>query len=116
MKTILIVDDESPARYGMRRALEGAYRIAEAGSVDSARAALAADSPDLILLHVVMPGEDGLSFLRWLREGEREHEIPVLMVTALDSAKTAVEAIRLGAADYIVRVSTSRSCARGPRI
>ena len=103
MKTILIVDDESPARYGMRRALEGAYRIAEAGSVDSARAALAADSPDLILLDVVMPGEDGLSFLRWLREGEREHEIPVLMVTALDSAKTAVEAIRLGAADYIVK-------------
>ena len=103
MKTILVVDDESPARYGIRRALEGAYHVAEADSVDAARAALAADSPDLILLDVVMPGEDGLSFLRWLREGKRAHEIPVLMITALDSAKTAIEAIRLGAADYIVK-------------
>lgn len=101
MKTILIVDDEAPVRYGMRRALEGAYRIAEADSAEVARAVFAADAPDLILLDVRMPGEDGLSFLRWLREGE--HEIPVLMVTALDSAKTAVEAIRLGATDYIVK-------------
>ncbi len=103
MKTILIVDDEAPARYGMRRALEGAYRIAEADSAESARSFLAANAPDLILLDVRMPGEDGLSFLRWMREGGREHEIPVLMVTALDSAKTAVEAIRLGATDYIVK-------------
>ncbi|MGH9707019.1 MAG: sigma-54-dependent transcriptional regulator, partial [Candidatus Acidiferrales bacterium] len=103
MKTILIVDDESPARYGMRRALEGAYRIAEADSAESARAFLASGAPDLILLDVRMPDEDGLSFLRWLRENGREYEIPVLMVTALDSAKTAVEAMHLGATDYIVK-------------
>lgn len=101
MKKILIVDDEAPARYGMRRALESAYRIAEADSAESARAAIAAEAPDLILLDVRMPGEDGLSFLRWVRESDRE--IPVLMVTALDSAKTAIEAIRLGASDYIVK-------------
>ncbi|MGH9758884.1 MAG: sigma-54-dependent transcriptional regulator [Candidatus Acidiferrales bacterium] len=103
MKTILIVDDESPVRYGMRRALEGAYRIAEADSAQSARAFLASDAPDLILLDVRMADEDGLSFLRWLRENGREQEIPVLMVTALDSAKTAVEAMHLGATDYIVK-------------
>jgi DNA-binding NtrC family response regulator len=53
------------------------------------------------LLDLVMPGEGGLSFLRWLRESG--NETPVLVVSALDTAKTAVEALQSGAADYIVK-------------
>ncbi len=101
MKTILIVDDEPAARYGLRRALESKYRIAEADSAEAAQAALPRESPDLVLLDVVLPGQDGLSFLRWLRE--QGSEIPVLMVSALDTAKKAVEALQLGAADYLVK-------------
>ena len=101
MKTILILDDEPAARYGLRRALESRYRVLEADSAAAARSALAADTPDLLLLDVVMPGEDGLSFLKWLRsEG---HLLPVLMVSALDTAKPAVEALQFGAADYLVK-------------
>src|SRR6266404_5308034 len=96
MKTILIVDDEPAARYGLRRALEAKYRIAEADSAEAATEALAQERPDLVLLDVVLPGQDGLSFLRWMRE--QGSEIPVLMVSALDTAKTAVEALQLGAA------------------
>jgi DNA-binding NtrC family response regulator len=101
MRTILIVDDEAPARYGMRRALEGSYRIIEAGSASDARGAIARESPDLILLDLVMPGESGLVLLRSMRENGEE--IPVLIVSALDTAKTAVEALRSGATDYIVK-------------
>lgn len=101
MRTVLIVDDEASARYGTRRALEGKYRIVEAGSASHARDAISSEHPDLVLLDLVMPEEDGLSFLRWLRE--RGNEIPVLIVTALDTAKTAVEALQAGAADYIVK-------------
>jgi len=101
MKTILIVDDEPAARYGLRRALEGRYRVLEADSAAAARATLTADPPDLLLLDVVMPGEDGLAFLKWLRG--IGHELPVLIVSALDTAKTAVEALQLGAADYLVK-------------
>ena len=101
MKTILIVDDEPAARYALRRALENRYRIAEADSAAAARSALATENPDLILLDVVMPGEDGICFLRWLRE--QGNSLPVLMVSALDTAKTAVEALQLGAADYLVK-------------
>ena len=101
MRTILIVDDERAARYGVRRALEGKYKIAEADSATSARALLAAEPSDLILLDLVMPGEDGLTFLRWMRANNIE--TPVLVVSALDSAKTAVDALRSGAADYIVK-------------
>jgi DNA-binding NtrC family response regulator len=101
MKTILIVDDEPASRYALRRALESRYRIVEADSAGAARASLVSDKPDLLLLDVVLPGEDGISFLRWLRqEGQ---VLPVLMVSALDTARTAVEALQLGAADYLVK-------------
>jgi DNA-binding NtrC family response regulator len=101
MRTILVVDDEPAARYGVRRALEGKYKIMEADSTGAARTAIAAEKPDLILLDLVMPEEDGLSFLRWLRAEGRETS--VIVVSALDSAKTAVEALQNGAADYIVK-------------
>jgi DNA-binding NtrC family response regulator len=101
MRTILIVDDEPAARYGLRRALEAKYRIAEADSAEAARAALNTERPDLVLLDVVLPGQSGLEFLRWMRE--QGSDVPVLMVSALDTAKTAVEALQLGAADYLVK-------------
>jgi DNA-binding NtrC family response regulator len=101
MRTILIVDDEPAARYGLRRALEAKYRIAEADSAETARAALNTEQPDLVLIDVVLPGQSGLEFLRWMRE--LGSELPVLMVSALDTAKTAVEALQLGAADYLVK-------------
>jgi DNA-binding NtrC family response regulator len=101
MKTILIVDDEPASRYALKRALEGRYRVGEADSAAAARSALFSDKPDLLLLDVVLPGEDGLSFLKWLRQ--EGYELPVLMVSALDTAKTAVEALQLGAADYLVK-------------
>jgi DNA-binding NtrC family response regulator len=101
MRKILIVDDEAAARYGVRRALEGQYKVIEAESADAARTLMASDAPDLILLDLVMAGENGLVFLRRLRASE--NETPVLMVSALDSAQTAVESLREGAADYIVK-------------
>jgi DNA-binding NtrC family response regulator len=101
MKTVLIVDDESASRYALRRALENRYRIAEADSAAAARSALSTEKPDLLLLDVILPGEDGISFLKWLRQ--EGHDLPVLMVSALDTAKTAVEALQLGAADYLVK-------------
>ncbi|HKS83612.1 MAG TPA: sigma-54 dependent transcriptional regulator [Candidatus Acidoferrales bacterium] len=101
MKTILIVDDEAAARYGMKRALEGSCRVVEAGSAEEARAGIESARPDAILLDLIMPGEDGLTFLKRLREAG--DDTPVLIVTALDTAKTAVEALHAGATDYIVK-------------
>src|SRR5580700_11023270 len=101
MKTILIVDDEPASRYALRRALESRYRVVEAESAASGRASRLSEKPDLLLLDVVLPGEDGLSFLKWLRQ--EGYDVPVLMVSALDTAKTAVEALQLGAADYLVK-------------
>jgi len=101
MKTILIVDDEPAARYGLRRALESKYRVAEADSAEAAGPAIETEKPDLVLLDVVLPGLDGVSFLKSLRD--QGNDVPVLMVSALDTAKSAVEALRVGAADYLVK-------------
>ncbi len=101
MKTILIIDDEATSRYAARRALEHKYRIAEADGAATARIALRQEGPALILLDMVMPEEDGISFLRWMREHGHEH--PVIVLSALDTAKSAVEALQLGATDYLVK-------------
>src|SRR6202045_4448826 len=101
MKTILIVDDEPAARYGLRRALESKYRIAEADSAEAAREALPREQPDLVLLDVVLPGQNGIELLQWMRD--QGNQVPVLMISALDTAKTAVEALQVGAADYLVK-------------
>jgi len=101
VRTILIVDDEAASRYALRRVLEHAYRIAEADSATAAREALVRERADLVLLDIVMSGEDGMSFLRWMREAG--HSQPVIVVSALDTARTAVEALKLGAADYLAK-------------
>jgi DNA-binding NtrC family response regulator len=99
MHSVLIIDDDRTARYGMRRALEDAYKVSEAASAAEARRALAAENPDLLLLDIEMPVESGLDFLRALKEsGDRR---PVVMITAYGSEKIAVEAMKSGAYDYL---------------
>jgi len=99
MNSVLIVDDDRTARYGMRRALEETYKVFEAGSASEARRILAAENPDLLLLDIEMPEENGLVFLRTLKEGG-DHR-PVVMITAYGSEKIAVEAMKSGAYDYL---------------
>ena len=98
---LLIVDDEEAARYGMRRALEGSnYSISEAASVAEARALIARDVPDLMLLDVNLPGESGLDLLPELAEKGEEAPLAIL-ITAYGSERMAVDAIKAGAYDYL---------------
>jgi DNA-binding NtrC family response regulator len=103
MKTtpkILIVDDEEAARYGMARALKS-YETVEAASVEAARHLLAKSRPDLILLDNNLPGMSGAEYLREL--GALENAPPVVMITAHGSERTAVDAIKAGAYDYLAK-------------
>lgn len=97
---ILIVDDEEAARYGMARALKS-YSVAEAGSVAEARKAIASSKPDLMLLDINLPGVSGLDYLRELEAVDDAP--PVIMITAHGSERTAVEAIKAGAYDYLAK-------------
>ena len=100
---LLIVDDEEAARYGMRRALGGFnYDIEEAGSVEEARSRLKESSADLMLLDVNLPGMSGLEFLGELRAAGDDAPL-VIIITAHGTERTAVEAIKAGAYDYLAK-------------
>jgi len=99
---ILVVDDEAK----MRRVLEMSLRnlgheVVQAGDGAEALACFD-DAPfDVVLTDLKMPRMDGLQLLRGLRE--RGEEVPVIVLTAYGTIETAVEAMKLGAADYIIR-------------
>ena len=85
---LLIVDDEEAARYGMLRALGSfGYEIAEAGSVEAARALMQEQPPDLLLLDVNLPGTSGLDFLRELKESTGNGPL-VIIITAHGSDRS----------------------------
>ncbi len=99
---ILLVDDEEPARYGMRRALASLTEdIIEAENGKQALKLVREEEPDLIIMDIAMPGMDGLEALEKIRESAAPPL--VIMVTAHGSEKVAVEAMKKGAYDYIAK-------------
>ncbi|MDI6763981.1 MAG: sigma-54 dependent transcriptional regulator [Thermodesulfobacteriota bacterium] len=99
--TILVVDDEPGARQSLEVILEDDYRVLSAESGPEAMKVLQREPVDLILLDVNMPDMDGLEVLRRIRE--QDEALDVIMVSALNLARKAVDAIRLGAYDYITK-------------
>ncbi len=99
--TILVVDDELGARQSLEVILEDDYRVLSAESGREALEVLQRESFDLILLDVNMPDMDGLEVLRRIRE--QDEALDVIMVSALNLARKAVDSIRLGAYDYITK-------------
>ena len=98
---VLVVDDEEPTRTLLNRLLtmEG-YVVDEAPDARTALDQLDARPPDLLLLDVMMPGQDGLDLLASLR---RRGDLPVILLTARASEADRVVGLRLGADDYVVK-------------
>src|SRR4030066_609571 len=93
--TILVVDDELGARQALEVILEDDYRVLSVESGRKTLEVLQRESIDLILLDVNMPDMDGLEVLRKIKEQDEERD--VIMVSALNLARKAAEAIKLGA-------------------
>jgi DNA-binding NtrC family response regulator len=98
---VLVVDDEAGVRESLRMLLHGECEVALAESADAALARIAEARPDLILLDLVMPGRSGLELLEELRQ--QGQPPPVIVLTATKTVTTAVEAMKLGAADYVTK-------------
>jgi two-component system, NtrC family, nitrogen regulation response regulator NtrX len=97
---ILVVDDETNIRRMLTDVLQDeSYRVTTAGDTTEAAAVLADDPPDLILLDVQLPGEDGLGWLRRLREADEQ--TPVVMMSGHGTIDTAMTAVKSGAMDFI---------------
>lgn len=102
--TILLVDDEPTIRDLTRRilALEG-YTVLEAGDGETALELFAANTPDLVLLDVMMPGIDGIETCRRIQALPNGVTIPILIVTALEDQNTLRRAFEAGATDFITK-------------
>ena len=99
-RTILIVDDEPNMRWVLGRALEQAgYTVYGAENGGDCLGMLGREGVDLVLLDLKLKGEDGLTILRRIRE--RRPEVVVIILTAYGTVPTAVEAMQLGAADFL---------------
>ncbi|WP_338073118.1 diguanylate cyclase domain-containing protein [Halochromatium salexigens] len=100
--TILIVDDQPANIHALAKLLKDDYRIITATNAAKAlELARREPGPDLILLDILMPDQDGYGLCRELKADEATHAIPVIFVTALDQAQDEAKGLQLGAADYI---------------
>ena len=104
MLTILIVDDDPAIREMVRLALTGGgYEVQEAGNTLDARQSIVRQTPDLILLDWMLPGQSGFEFARALQRDATHKQIPVIMLTARGQEEDKVAALEAGADDYVAK-------------
>ena len=98
---VLIVEDDKQVRETVADYLEAhGFHVAQAADGEAMRKALAREVPEVVLLDVRLPGEDGLALARWLRE---RHEVAIIMVTAAGEVIDRVVGLEVGADDYIAK-------------
>jgi two-component system OmpR family response regulator len=98
---ILLVDDEAALREPLASYLaKQGFAVREAASASEARRLLQDEAPDLVLLDIMMPGEDGLSLCRHLVES---HHLPTIFLTARGEATDRIVGLEIGADDYVVK-------------
>jgi diguanylate cyclase (GGDEF)-like protein len=102
--TLLLVDDEATNRDALsRRLVRKGFTVLTAETGLDALKMVDAHRVDAILLDVMMPGMSGIETLRRLRESRSASELPIIMVTAKDASEDVVEALDLGANDYVTK-------------
>lgn len=98
---ILLVDDEAALREALADYLSRqGFAVTQAGNAVEARAAIAAQAFDLVLLDIMMPGEDGLSLCRHLAE---TRSLPVIFITARGESTDRIVGLEIGGDDYVVK-------------
>ncbi len=106
MSTVLVVDDEPSVRDVVVRYLkQEGYDTLEAGDGDTARDLLETQTPSLVVLDLMLPGMDGLTLCRWIRE---RSELPVIMITALGEETDRLTGLEVGADDYMTKPFSPR--------
>ena len=104
MKKILIIDDDADILELTQKRLERyGYRVLAAKDGAQGLIKVREEKPDLILLDIVMPNQDGFTILRELKKSEATRRIPVIMLTAKSETKSIFEGEEYGAIDYFIK-------------
>ncbi|HVN00747.1 MAG TPA: response regulator [Caulobacteraceae bacterium] len=102
--TVLIADDHAVSAQLLRHCLASAgFRVICAQDGREAISLMETEAPWLVVLDVMMPVMDGLEVMRRAQADERLRKIPVIMVTSREQDADILEALKLGAADYVVK-------------
>ncbi|MBS3917818.1 MAG: sigma-54-dependent Fis family transcriptional regulator [Deltaproteobacteria bacterium] len=101
MQTILIVDDDKSIRYSLKRMLEENFSVLTAQNGDEALSWLKESLPDLIIMDIKMPGRSGIEVLKEIKLVDPKSL--VILMTAYGTTETAIEAMKYGAFDYILK-------------
>ena len=102
MGSVLIVDDDSSMRYSLNRMLERqGLLVSSAKNGTEALAQFFGENPDLVIMDIKMPGQSGLDVLKQIKE--RDPKALVILMTAFGTTETAIEAMKFGAFDYILK-------------
>src|SRR3989339_594610 len=101
IRSVLLADDDDSFRSVIKQVLTstGKYRVHPCESGDQAIEALRQERFDVVIVDYKMPGLTGLNVLQWMHE--EKIDTPVIMMTAAGSESVAVEAMKLGAYDYV---------------
>jgi len=100
-KRILVVDDEPAIVTSLKMTLEPTHEVLCASTAQEAIDRFREELPNLVLLDLILPGADGLKVLELMRS--EDPSVPVIMLTAIKTVKTAVDAMKIGAADYLTK-------------
>ena len=104
IKNILVVDDSPTDRQYLSDILsKSGYKVSTADSAEDALAKVKQSPPDLVLMDVVMPGQNGYQATRTLTKDEATKHIPVIIVTTKGQETDKLWGMRQGARDYIVK-------------
>ena len=104
---MLIEDDQFMAMLLERKLAQQKYKILRAASAGQAREIFSHEIPDLILLDIVLPGMDGISFLKELKASQKTKSIPVIITSNLGQPEEIKRGLEEGAEDYIVKANTA---------
>lgn len=103
---LLLVDDERSIREPLAQYLgRNGFRVTAVASASEARLRLNANAIDMVILDIMMPGEDGLSLCRHIRETS---EIPVILLTARTEETDRIVGLEMGADDYVLKPFSPR--------
>ena len=106
---ILIIEDEAPIRQLLRFALEPAgFSVTEAENTELARQEINKRPPDLILVDWMLPGENGIEFIKYLKAQPQTHSIPIILLTARAEETNKLQGFDIGADDYVTKPFSPR--------
>jgi len=104
IRTIMVVDDSPTDRFYLTEILQSqGFEVIAVESAEQAHARIREAPPDLVLMDIVMPGQNGFQATRDLTRGDDTHDIPVIICTSKNQPTDRIWGLRQGARDFIVK-------------